>query len=255
MLLDVERALGSGACATRTAAAPPAGDETGFATLVGSSPAMRALFALIERVAPSPATVLIVGESGTGKELVARAIHLDRARDGAPFRRGQLRRDLPETLLESELFGHERGAFTGAATARARAVRGGATAARCSSTRSARCRSPLQAKLLRVLEERQVRPVGSDAARTVDVRVLCGDQPRSRDAVAEGRFREDLFYRLNVVPIRVPPLRERGDDVPLLVDHFLARAARAIRTTGARWTTAAVRSASPSRATCASSRT
>jgi DNA-binding NtrC family response regulator len=192
--------------------------------LVGRSPAMVAVYTTRARVAPARATVLVLGESGTGKELVARAIHEHSPRRRRPFVAVDCGA-LTETLLESELFGHVRGAFTGAV-----ADKGGLFAEADGGTifldEIGDVSPALQAKLLRVLQEHQVRPVGGSDWRAVDVRVIAATNRDLADAVAGGRFREDLYYRLKVVTVTLPPLRERADDVPLLVDHFVRRAAR-----------------------------
>ncbi len=189
--------------------------------LVGDSAPMRALRDLVARVAPSAATVLITGETGTGKELVARAVHALSARSRGPFVAINCGA-LAESLLESELFGHEKGAFTGASAPRAgvfEAAHGGTLLLDEIGD------MPLaaQARLLRVLAEGQVVRLGSTTPRPVDVRVLAATHRDLPAAVREGRFREDLYYRLAVALVAVPPLRERRDDVPLLAQGFLAR--------------------------------
>ncbi len=190
-----------------------------FRSLVGKSEKMRTVRALISKLANSDATVLITGESGTGKELVARAVHNLSSRRDEPFVPVNCAA-IPEELLESELFGHVRGAFTGAVNARQgrfQLAHGGTLFLDEIGEMSPK----LQVKLLRVLQERQFEPVGSDKAVQVDVRVVVATNRDLHAAVKEKRFREDLFYRLNVLPIELPPLRERDGDVPLLVDHFL----------------------------------
>ena len=192
--------------------------------LVGNSARMRIVRALIARLANSNSTVLITGESGTGKELAARAIHdLSPRQNGCfvPVNCGAI----PEELLESELFGHVRGAFTGAVNARQgrfQLAHGGTLFLDEIAEMSAK----LQVKLLRVLQERQFEPVGSDSAVQVDVRVVAATNKDLRVAVRERKFREDLFYRLNVLPLELPPLRERDTDIALLIRHFLAFHAR-----------------------------
>jgi transcriptional regulator with PAS, ATPase and Fis domain len=188
--------------------------------LVGNSARMRIVHALIARLANSNSTVLITGESGTGKELAARAIHeLSPRKNGCfvPVNCGAI----PEELLESELFGHVRGAFTGAVNARQgrfQFAHGGTLFLDEIAEMSAK----LQVKLLRVLQERQFEPVGSDTTVQVDVRVVAATNRDLRVAVRERKFREDLFYRLNVLPLELPPLRERDADIVLLIRHFLS---------------------------------
>jgi tRNA(Ile)-lysidine synthetase-like protein len=196
----------------------------GFDTLVGRHPSMVRLYARIAQVAPTPATVLISGESGTGKELVARAIHRQ-----SPRREGRLvcvnLAAIPDTLLESELFGHEKGAFTGAQARKLgkfELAHGGTLFL----DEVGSLRIDLQAKLLRALQEREVERLGGIRTIPVDVRVIAATNVDLRQAVRARAFREDLFYRLNVVPIAVPPLRERKTDISLLVDHFVRKCAR-----------------------------
>jgi len=190
------------------------------ASLVGASPAMAKLTERIARVAPVPSPVLIVGESGSGKELVAREVHRRSAAARGPFLAINSAA-LPAELVESELFGHERGAFTGAAT-----TRKGAFEAAAGGTlfldEVADLPLAAQAKLLRVLEQRQVTRLGGNRTIAVDARVLAATNRELEQEVAAGRFREDLFYRLNVHVLQVPPLRERLSDVPALVEHLLA---------------------------------
>ena len=193
--------------------------------LVGHSPAMVELYRTIARVAPLDTTVLIQGETGTGKELVARAIHQASPRGQRPFTVVDCAA-LPETLVESELFGHEKGAFTGATQSR-RGLLEAAAGSTCLLDEVGELTPPLQARLLRVLQERVIRRVGGTEPIPVDVRIIAATNRDLRKLVDEGRFREDLFYRLNVVTIHVPPLRERAEDVPLLAQHFLRRAAAA----------------------------
>jgi two-component system response regulator HydG len=204
--------------------------ETGrsarFDALVGQSPAMMAVYDLIERVAASDATVLVSGESGTGKEVVARAIHAHSRRRGGPFVAINCAA-MPESLLESELFGHAKGAFTDAKTAEpglfSRASRGAIFLDEIGDMPLG-----LQPKLLRVLQERTVRPVGARDEVPIDVRVIAATNRDLESAIEEGRFREDLYYRINVVHIALPPLRARVGDILPLAQHFLSHfAARA----------------------------
>jgi DNA-binding NtrC family response regulator len=190
--------------------------------IVGQSNAMRRVFALIERVADSPVPIVIEGESGTGKELVARAIHASGMRKKEPFVAINCAA-LPEQLLESELFGHVRGAFTGAD----RDKKGLFTQAEGGTIfldEFADMPARMQIDLLRVLQERRIRPVGADADIPVDVRIIAASNRPLKQLVASGRLREDLYYRMSVVEIRLPALRERPEDIPLLCDHLLARA-------------------------------
>jgi two-component system response regulator HydG len=191
--------------------------------LVGATEAMRKVFTVVERVAPTDTSVAIYGESGTGKELVARAIHTRSRRAQGPFIKVNCSA-LAETLLESELFGHEKGAFTGAVKrklGRFELADGGTLFLDEIGDISA----SMQTKLLRVLQEREFERVGGEASLKVDVRVVSATNRDLGKEVAEGRFREDLFYRLQVVPIMLPPLRERKEDLPLLVEHFIAKLA------------------------------
>jgi two-component system NtrC family response regulator len=189
--------------------------------IIGESGPMQEVLSLVRRVAPTDATVLIRGESGTGKELIARAIHF-----ASPRARGPLVKvncaALPETLLESELFGHERGAFTGA-TAMRRGRFELADGGTLFLDEIGDLPPHLQVKLLRVLQEREFERVGSSRPLRVDVRVLAATHRDLEALLRAGRFREDLYYRINVVTIALPPLRERREDLPLLIDHFLAK--------------------------------
>ena len=189
--------------------------------LIGTSRPFTRLLNAIRKVADTSASVLILGESGTGKELVARAIHRLSGRSEGPFLPVDCA-SLPEGLLESELFGHERGAFTGAVT-RHLGLLVEASGGTLFLDEVGEMSLALQAKLLRTLEERVVRPLGSSKLIEIDIRVVAATNVDLGVAVAEGRFREDLFYRLNVVPLVVPPLRERREDVVLLAERFLTR--------------------------------
>jgi two-component system nitrogen regulation response regulator NtrX len=189
--------------------------------LIGSSDAMRRLRADVARAAASDARVLVTGENGTGKELVARALHEGSARGAGPFVKVNCAA-IPKDLIESELFGHEKGAFTGAAARRIGKVEQ-ADGGSLLLDEVGDMALDAQAKLLRVLEEREVERVGGSETIRVDVRVIAATNQDLAAAIAGGSFREDLYYRLAVIPIRVPPLRERADDVPELVEHFRAR--------------------------------
>ncbi len=196
----------------------------GIDTLVGQSHQMAEIYKLVARVAGLDTTVLIEGETGTGKELVARAIHDASARADRPFVAVDCAA-LPETLFESELFGHERGSFTGAFTAR-RGLLETSAGGTCFLDEIGELTAPLQAKLLRTLQERAIRRVGGNDPIPVNVRVVAATNRDLSKLVAEGAFRGDLYYRINVVKITVPPLRERASDIPHLVHHFLDKFAR-----------------------------
>jgi two-component system, NtrC family, response regulator AtoC len=197
----------------------------GVENLVGRSPEMVGIYKLIARLAALDTTVLVQGETGTGKELVARAIHQASPRAARPLVVVDCTA-LPEALFESELFGHERGAFTGAATSR-RGLLEVADGSTCFLDEIGELPRALQAKLLRVLQERVIRRVGGNESIPVDVRIIAATHRDLKKLVEDGTLREDLYYRLNVAPIVVPPLRERPDDIPLLAHHFLDRYARA----------------------------
>ncbi|MFB1478869.1 sigma-54-dependent transcriptional regulator [Corallococcus sp. RDP092CA] len=196
--------------------------RNGMGALLGHSVPMRTLYELIDRVAASEAPVLIRGESGSGKELVARALHSEGPRSQAPFVAVNCTA-LPHALLESELFGHIKGAFSGATTTR-RGLFVEADEGTLFLDEIGDMPAELQAKLLRVLQDGEVRAVGADGSRKVDVRILAATHQDLDARVKEGRFRADLFYRLNVVSLRVPPLRERTEDIPKLAEHFVAQA-------------------------------
>ncbi len=194
---------------------------TGLDNIIGQSPKMRAIFDLIQTVAPQTSRVLITGESGTGKELVARAIHENSLRAQAPFITINCGA-FPETLLESELFGYMKGSFTGANENRQglfQAAHGGTLFMDEIGNMSL----TMQVKLYRVLQEGKVRPIGSTEESDVDVRIIAATNKNFEKEIAEGHFREDLYYRLSVIPIHVPALRERREDIPLLARHFLER--------------------------------
>ena len=195
-----------------------------FGNIIGKSAQMQRIFALIEKVAPTKATVLITGDSGTGKELIARAIHYNSPRKDHPFISVNCGA-LPETLLESELFGHEKGAFSGAVSQR----KGRFELAHEGTLfldEISEMSPPLQVKLLRILQEMEFERVGGSQTLKVDVRVVAASNRNLKEDAANGRFRSDLYYRLNVVHVYLPPLRERPDDLPLLVNHFLAKYAK-----------------------------
>ncbi|MBI3403592.1 MAG: sigma-54-dependent Fis family transcriptional regulator [Acidobacteria bacterium] len=192
--------------------------------IIGRSRAMEDVIRRAELVADTKSTVLITGETGTGKELVARAIHAHSAQHDMPLIKVNCAA-IPETLLESELFGHVRGAFTGAtATKKGKfALADGGT---IFLDEIGTMTPTLQSKLLRVLQEREVEPLGSERTEKIDVRVIAATNRNLRQMVADGKFQEDLFYRLNVIPIEIPPLRERRDDIPALVEHFVQKHAQ-----------------------------
>jgi DNA-binding NtrC family response regulator len=193
----------------------------GLDNVIGRSPAMAQVFELVKKAARSEANILVLGESGTGKELIARAIHANSPRAGQPFVPVDCA-SLPEHLLESELFGHEKGAFTGAVRSKAGLME---TAHRGTLflDEIAELPATLQVKLLRVLQERQIRRVGGTALVDVDVRIVSATNRDLRDSIARGQFREELYYRVNVIAIHLPPLRERAGDVRLLAHTFLKR--------------------------------
>jgi DNA-binding NtrC family response regulator len=195
-----------------------------FDRIVGSSDALQRLLTLVAKVAGTNAAILITGESGTGKELVARAVHFHSRRAKGPFLAINCGA-LNENLLEAELFGYERGAFTGAAASREGLLKA-ADGGTIFLDEIGEMPPALQVKLLRALQEREVLPVGGRAAVAFDARVVAATNRDLEAEVRAGRFREDLFYRLNVIPVRVPPLAERSGDVPLLARHFAARFAR-----------------------------
>ncbi len=210
----------AGAEVLRRAVERPYGNDG----LLGESPAIREVLSIVDRVAASSVDVLVTGETGTGKELVARALHARSRRAAEPFVPVDCGA-IPESLMESELFGHERGAFTGADARRMGLVEF-ADGGTLFLDEVGELPLPLQAKLLRVLQERRVRRVGARQENAVDVRVVAATSRNVDEMVASGGFRRDLYYRINVVRIDLPPLRERGDDVGLLAEHFAHRAAR-----------------------------
>ncbi|MGI9536893.1 MAG: sigma-54-dependent transcriptional regulator [Desulfocapsaceae bacterium] len=197
--------------------------RSGFDTMIGKNPQMIQIYELIKKVAPTPASVLITGESGTGKELVAKAIHVNSPREPYPFITVNCAA-LAENLLESELFGHEKGAFTDAATMR----KGRFELANQGTIfldEIGEIPLSLQSKLLRLLQEKNFERVGGNLTIDVDVRIISATNKDLKEEVQQGRFREDLFYRLNVIHLALPALRDRMDDIPLLVDHFIKKCA------------------------------
>ena len=195
--------------------------EKGRFGLVGSSPAMQVVFDIVEKVAMTPSTVLVTGESGTGKELIAKALHTHSSRREKPFIRVNCAA-IPDTLIESELFGYEKGAFTGATNSkpgRFELAHGGTLFL----DEIGEISTEMQVKLLRAIQESEFERVGGVTTKRVDVRLVTATNRDLAGEVQAGRFREDLFYRLNVVPIRLPPLRERREDIGLLTDHLLEK--------------------------------
>jgi len=193
--------------------------------MIGKSPQMQAIFDLVRRVSQVTANVLILGESGTGKEMVARAIHNEGVRSHRPFVAINCAA-IPEDLLESELFGHAKGSFTGA-IAQKRGLLEEADGGTIFLDEIGDMDMSLQAKLLRVIQERKIRPVGQNTYRDIDVRIIAATHRDLKSEIAKGRFREDLYFRLSVIPIIIPPLRERTEDIPLFAEHFLKKYALA----------------------------
>lgn len=217
----VERAIEYRRLTRRVQALELSGNTNPRDTLIGRSAAMQHVYKLIGRIADSDATVLITGESGTGKEVVARTLHRSSPRRSKPFVAVNCAA-LPETLLESELFGHEKGSFTGA-MARRKGRFEQATEGIIFLDEIGEMSQATQKKLLRVLQDYTFERVGGNVTITADVRVIAATNRNLEQAVADGLFREDLYYRLNVISIHLPPLRERKDDIPLLVQHFLSK--------------------------------
>jgi two-component system response regulator AtoC len=206
---------------SRKDARPEEPSERGRFRLVGQSPAIRQIYGVVEKVANTPSTVLISGESGTGKELIARALHENSKRHAGPFIKINCAA-IPKTLMESELFGYDKGAFTGAVGAkpgRFELAHGGTLFL----DEIGEIPVEMQVKLLRVLQESEFERVGGIKTIKVDVRLVTATNRDLLEEIAAGNFREDLFYRLNVVPIQIPPLRERREDIPLLAEHFIAK--------------------------------
>src|SRR5271154_3519382 len=194
-----------------------------FDNIIGRSPAMREIFATIERVAPTRATVLLCGESGVGKDMIARAIHHHSPRADRPFVKINCTA-LPENLMESELFGYEKGAFTGANTSKLGKFEQADTGT-VFLDEIGDVPAPVQVKLLRILQEREFERLGSNKTQHIDVRVIAATNVDLRAALEQVTFREDLYYRLNVVPLNIPPLRDRMQDIPFLAEHFLPQLA------------------------------
>ena len=196
-------------------------EKYGFSNIIGRSEKMREIYGVIKKLSKSSSTVLIYGESGTGKELVARAIHFNSIRSNKPFVSVNCGA-LPESLLESELFGHEKGSFTGAISTKEglfeTANHGSFFLDEIGETTT-----PIQVKLLRVLQEREIKRVGGIKNISVDVRVIAATSKDLKEEIKQKNFREDLYYRLNVIPLYLPPLRERREDIPLLANHFLSK--------------------------------
>jgi len=199
-----------------------------FGEMIGTSEPMREVFEMVERVASTDSTVLVTGESGTGKELVARALHDRSDVSAGPFRPISCGA-IPEDLIESELFGHEEGAFTGANSDK-EGIFQSAEGGTVFLDEIGELPENAQVKLLRVLQEKKVKPVGGNREFPVDCRVVAATNRDLREAVEEGTFREDLFYRLNVIPIELPPLRERREDIPLLIEHFIEKYSESMET-------------------------
>jgi DNA-binding NtrC family response regulator len=221
-LLALERALEHRALEEENRRLRRAVDRTSaFGDLIGESPAMREIFALIRKIAHGRSTVLITGESGTGKEVVARTIHYHGTRAEKSFIPINCTA-IPEGLLESELFGHVRGAFTGAHASK-RGLFEKANGGTLFLDEIGDMGPALQGKLLRVLQDREIRPVGGTQSVKVDVRIIAATNKDLQAEIDSGRFREDLYYRLNVIPIHIPPLRDRPEDVPALVDAFVLK--------------------------------
>jgi DNA-binding NtrC family response regulator len=201
-----------------------AAERSQFSSIIGTSPAMQEVFRLLEAIVPTNATVLITGESGTGKELVARAIHYNGPRAAGPVVACNCGA-IPETLVESELFGHERGAFTGAATRRLGSFES-ANHGTLFLDEVSELPPVAQVSLLRAVQERQIRRLGGNGAIDVDVRIVAACNRDLWELVQQGLFREDLYYRLNVLTVELPPLRDRGSDLALLAQHFVEQYAR-----------------------------
>lgn len=199
----------------------PADEQSGFSGMIGNCPPMLELYRRINKVAPTDTTVLVLGQSGTGKELVAKALHEQSHRAEGPLISVNCAA-IPETLIESELFGHEKGAFTGANVARKGLVEA-ADGGSLFLDEIGELPMEAQARLLRLLQEKEVRRVGSIQSKTVDVRLVAATHRNLKELAKEGRFREDLYYRLHVVELRLPPLKDRGEDIPELAQQLLVK--------------------------------
>jgi DNA-binding NtrC family response regulator len=220
LLASVERAILESVLAEPTASPQQSPEPClGLPGVIGSSVAMQQLFDLVWRVAPTDANVLIQGENGTGKELIANALHANGPRSKQPFIKVNCAA-IPPDLIESELFGYKRGAFTGA-TADKHGLFKWADGGSLLLDEIAEMSPHLQTKLLRVLQDREYRPIGGDRTLHVDVRIICATNVDIDQALRDGRLREDLYYRINTITLRVPPLRERPEDIPRLLEHFL----------------------------------
>jgi len=222
LLLHIERALENGRLSSEVSRLKELlGERHGFENIVARSGVMQRVLETISHIAPTDSTVYIHGESGTGKELVARAIHLAGQRRDQPFVAVNCAA-LPETLLESELFGHEKGSFTGAIKS-SRGLFVQAQGGTIFLDEIGDMPLSIQAKFLRVLQERQFHPVGADQPVEVDVRVIVATNKDLEEGVRQGTFRDDLYYRIHVIPLALPPLRERKDDISILVSHFIKK--------------------------------
>ncbi|MCB9521777.1 MAG: sigma-54-dependent Fis family transcriptional regulator [Myxococcales bacterium] len=224
LLAVVRKALATGRLALESAPSDASGAPTGRFGLIGSSGPMQRVFDIVEKVAATPSTVLITGESGTGKELIAKALHTHSPRASKPYIRVNCAA-IPDTLIESELFGYEKGAFTGAVTSKPGRFEL-ADQGTLFLDEIGEISTEMQVKLLRAIQESEFERVGGVTTRRVDVRLVTATNRDLAQRVQAGEFRDDLYYRLNVVPIPLPPLRERAGDIPLLVDHLMERYAQ-----------------------------
>jgi two-component system response regulator PilR (NtrC family) len=197
------------------------GEKFNLPNIIGKHPSMQELFRIIQKISGSGSTILICGESGTGKELIARAIHFNSSRKSGPFRAINCAA-IPESLIENELFGHEKGSFTGA-TGTEIGLFEAAEKGTLFLDEIGDISHHIQAKLLRALQEKEIRRIGAKEDRKIDVRVIAATNKNLAQEIKKGTFREDLFYRLNIISVQLPPLRERGSDIPALIDHFLKK--------------------------------